>query len=274
MKEKNKSGRCTWRYVDYLVIFLLAVVGSFFLHSNVEESRVFFTREWRSMKKSQNVVAFYNIYVNPETPNLARRIIKEQLQKFENSSYANQVISTINYVLIGDTTFQMPPCSTCKELARFSSGSEGETLSRLYEHCLRNDLDVVVYFHTKGSFHERAENELLRNFAMEGITSKDCLTHMDQCDVCSSRFSPYPHAHTSGNMWVAHCSYIKRLRRPENFEKLMYEAHPNIPKGDVAERADVEQITFNQNERILVLAVMLSNIGFIHVLKFSPAICT
>ena len=34
------------------------------------------------------------------------------------------------------------------------------------------------------------------------------------CNVCSSRFSPIPHAHVSGNMWAAKCEYIQTLMNP------------------------------------------------------------
>lgn len=33
--------------------------------------------------------------------------------------------------------------------------------------------------------------------------------------ICSSRMSPLPHPHTSGNMWLAKCDYISQLIDPK-----------------------------------------------------------
>lgn len=100
---------------------------------------------------------------------------------------------------------------------------------------------------------------MLRRFITKGATSDDCATMPDStCNVCSSRFSPLPHPHTSGmhmhfvssvsdnrvgfsvsalltssfftsyrfylhigNMWLANCDYIQRLIEPAEFESRM-----------------------------------------------------
>ena len=55
-----------------------------------------------------------------------------------------------------------------------------------------------------------------------GALSKECaMMPEDTCNVCSSRFSPVPHPHTSGNMWLARCDYIKKLIDPLIFEAAM-----------------------------------------------------
>ena len=41
------------------------------------------------------------------------------------------------------------------------------------------------------------------------------------CSACSSRFSPLPHHHYPGNMWVARCGYVSRLIPPSNFQAAM-----------------------------------------------------
>ena len=42
----------------------------------------------------------------------------------------------------------------------------------------------------------------------DAVTRKNTLG--EPCDVCSLRFSPLPHQHVSGNMWLARCSYVER----------------------------------------------------------------
>ena len=49
------------------------------------------------------------------------------------------------------------------------------------------------------------------------------------CNVCSARFSPLPHFHTPGNMWVGSCSYISKLIHPEAFGNKMNNATERAP---------------------------------------------
>lgn len=49
------------------------------------------------------------------------------------------------------------------------------------------------------------------------IFSRQCLDLPRECSVCSARFSPVPHPHNAGNMWVARCSYIVKLIPPFEF---------------------------------------------------------
>ena len=115
-----------------------------------------------------------------------------------------------------------------------SEGSEYLSLTKLWDHCQEHpeENSIVTYMHSKGSFHPKPENDRLRNFITRGATSKECVasvlgrskingTKDNICDVCSSRFSPLPHPHTSGNMWTARCSYIAKLPDPRSFEEQM-----------------------------------------------------
>jgi hypothetical protein len=77
--------------------------------------------------------------------------------------------------------------------------------------------------HSKGSFHPSEENDILRKFLTRGVLSEECENMPSTCNVCSSRMSPLPHPHTSGNMWVAKCEYIKKLIRPNDFKQKMYD---------------------------------------------------
>ena len=106
-------------------------------------------------------------------------------------------------------------------LQHLDEGSELVTLTSLWRHCLGNQDDIVVYLHSKGSFHPSAENDQLRRFITRGALSPECASLPSTCDVCASRMSPVPHPHTSGNMFLARCSYVSRLMAPDPFRIAM-----------------------------------------------------
>ena len=108
-------------------------------------------------------------------------------------------------------------------------GNEVVILNSLWEFCRENkQVEKVVYLHDKGSFHDHERNRLLRRFLTAGALSEECASvDSDTCNVCSSRFSPLPHPHTSGNMWLARCDYIRQLKDPFEFEKEMNSFHNN-----------------------------------------------
>jgi len=72
----------------------------------------------------------------------------------------------------------------------------------------------VVYLHSKGSYHDIRQNAKLRLFLTKGALSRKCSNLPKKCNVCSSRMSPLPHPHTSGNMWLARCDYVAKLLDP------------------------------------------------------------
>ncbi len=100
-------------------------------------------------------------------------------------------------------------------------GEEIETLGLLWDHCRNNLDDKVVYIHNKGSFHPSEKNDLMRRFMTRGALSEDCSNMPTTCNISSSRMSPFPHAHVSGNMWVARCDYVQKLINPLNFKEAM-----------------------------------------------------
>ena len=107
-----------------------------------------------------------------------------------------------------------------------TGGNEVDTLQKLWEFCNNNsqnnlEQQMVVYLHSKGSFHPSEDNDNLRRFLTRGALSHECATLPHNCTVCSSRMSPIPHSHTSGNMWLAKCSYIQQLLDPDTFVSAM-----------------------------------------------------
>jgi hypothetical protein len=102
-------------------------------------------------------------------------------------------------------------------------GDEGITLDILFEYCIDNPTSIVTYLHDKGSFHSTTQNDNMRFMLTKSIFSDECQTIKDtnMCNTCAARFSFVPHLHFPGNMWTAHCSYVKDLIRPTEFPTKM-----------------------------------------------------
>merc|ERR1711862_304823 len=155
--------------------------------------------------------------------------IKEQLESRSNSIYPN---APLYYLSTGKDIGGIPNCTNCEQLEHNAIGDEVLTLSKLYEFCLEHPEKNVAYIHNKGSFHPSERNDLMRRMLTKSVFSEECL-HLKspiksknhpsncQCNVCGSRFSPLPHFHTPGNMWVGSCSYISNLIHPKVFGKTM-----------------------------------------------------
>jgi len=130
-----------------------------------------------------------------------------------------------------------------------SSSSSSNHFTDDNENDNDNGNDAVVYLHSKGAYSNTIENTKLRFFLTAGALSDDCTNGIattssspqqqqppqkqpPRCNVCSSRFSPLPHPHTSGNMWTASCDYIQKLFEPSKFQQRMRRFHP--PKSSPA----------------------------------------
>ena len=163
---------------------------------------------------------FYNAYVNPDNVYLSLGVIGEQLAQWKASRYAN---ATLFYTHLGDVskTFPCPANGNCTLLNVKPSGGEEETLGPLHEFCHQNPEYSVIYLHSKGSFHPNVGNDRLRNLITLAALSDECNdglhTGSQPCNICSARFSPIPHWHSPGNMWIAKCSYIQNLLPIANF---------------------------------------------------------
>jgi hypothetical protein len=164
------------------------------------------------------VAVFYNVYTGRNTAVLQRSlsIIQEQMQIWQDSILRH---ARLYYVLIGSKIeFPCPPNQSCMLLQHEEEGSEALTLHLLHEYCVENPLHRVLYIHNKGSFHDTEDNTLLRKLLTRAVFSDECAKSSDdECTVCSARFSPIPHWHSPGNMWLANCDYVKKLLPPAVF---------------------------------------------------------
>jgi len=135
---------------------------------------------------------------------------------------------SIEYTTIG-TDVELG-CRNCNHQQHMAVGNETLTMQALYEHCWAHPSERVAYMHNKGSFHNTDVNILLRHAHMKSMFAPGgCSAMPATCSVCSPVFSPSPHFHTSGNMWVAQCEYIKRLQPPKRFEAMMSTIHTDAP---------------------------------------------
>jgi len=201
-------------------IFLLCV-SDFQL---VLDSSIFWIREETATEITlpSNIPVFYNLYLKRRRPreyNRVKNIVDEQLSMLREEHHPVYVHSIGHMLPVPNTTL----------LKHHSQADETVTLRSLWKHCRKNPHDKVVYLHSKGSFTRTPENERLRRFLTTGALSQQCSNLPSTCNVCASRFSPTPHPHTSGNMWLARCSYISKLTDPKKFEKAMSSIYGEEP---------------------------------------------
>jgi hypothetical protein len=194
---------------------------------------------------NNNIPIFYNLYVaNASDADRVFKFVTEQLSLRDPTIHYPIFVNTIGYNnnnnnnnRDGDFTSKLSTkISNVIHLQHYDDANEKVTLQALWEYCnkVTNNTSTtkpasskkVVYLHSKGSYSSTEENEKLRWFLSLGALSKECsrissLPSTLPCNVCSSRFSPIPHPHTSGNMWLADCYYVSKLLPPINFATRM-----------------------------------------------------
>ena len=172
----------------------------------------------RTEERRKTFPVFYNVFTEPESDgSLTKSIVDEQMKRIR--AFHQVFVRSIGKpIQIENATIQIENATI---LQHDDEDHEPQTLGLLYQHCVENPSDTVVYLHSKGSFHAKQENNRLRRFLTRGALSEECAHMPDQCNICSSRFSPLPHPHTSGNMWVAKCVYVRKLINPIEFQQKM-----------------------------------------------------
>eukprot|EP00581_Thalassiosira_minuscula_P029931 CAMPEP_0183787150 /NCGR_PEP_ID=MMETSP0739-20130205/67395_1 /TAXON_ID=385413 /ORGANISM="Thalassiosira miniscula, Strain CCMP1093" /LENGTH=395 /DNA_ID=CAMNT_0026031227 /DNA_START=129 /DNA_END=1316 /DNA_ORIENTATION=- len=177
--------------------------------------------------EQQKVHIFYNLFTQSSNDEArVRKIVEEQFALVDPTLHEpNVTITSIGHRLplakasLGNASYHIRQ--------HHQEGDEYLTLHALWEFCRRaanhpqqhgennNVRDVrVAYLHSKGSYTPNPTNDKLRRFLTRGALSSECADLPPSCDVCSSRMSPLPHPHTSGNMWLARCDYVSKLISP------------------------------------------------------------
>ena len=178
---------------------------------------------------------FYNIFSQLGGTAHAIAIVEEQLRAIRNSSF--WPVDEIRFATIGDPELRGKVERVCDEigancthLGHTKRGSETRTLEPLRAFCTAHPDATVAYIHDKGSYHAvlnergRSSNTVFRRGLMRGVFSSACvdaITRGVRCDICGMRFSPAPHAHMPGNMFLARCDYIAKLLPLPHFEQRM-----------------------------------------------------
>jgi hypothetical protein len=211
--------------VPILGMILFLVNRSFHMNTDiVREASDFYRRVAQLSQPSsvvvgpidiENIPVFYTLYLNPAADeNEEKRVealVAEQLASLKPIHHPVYLHSIGKKLLIPNTTL----------LAHHESAEESITLESLWSYCRNNTNSKVIYLHAKGSFHPMRANDLLRRFLTRGALSDECANLPSSCNVCSSRFSPFPHPHTPGNMWLARCDYVSKLHNPLEFHDRM-----------------------------------------------------
>ena len=163
---------------------------------------------------TSHIKVFYNVYMNPRNLQHSNSIVKEQASYF--NKHHDVFIRTIGH---GLQDIEGNSTAMIKNIQQDDEGDELGTLTLLWQHCLTTSEtdNKVIYIHNKGSLHPNKNNDVFRRFLTRGALSDECANMPETCNVCSSRFTPYPHPHTSGNMWAAKCDYIRKLGNPKEF---------------------------------------------------------
>lgn len=180
-------------------------------------------------------VIFYNLYVgsSEDIPRVAA-LVREQLSPLDPKQHQLQMTSIKALTDISQLGLD-PEVSKTATFRHVESGREDVTLHEVWSYCQGADpSQVVVYLHSKGSFHpDIPGQDLIRDYVSGGALSPECLSMPDTCNVCSARMSPIPHPHTPGNMWAARCGYISKLHDPHGFtlEMIRYYRNPERFRG-------------------------------------------
>jgi hypothetical protein len=167
------------------------------------------------------IPVFYNLFVDP----LANETEIKRIHDLVNNQLAlkrafHKVY--VNSIGLASASRILEDIQDMTLLCHNATGSEMNRLRSIYNYCSQHPSSKVVYLHSKGSYHPRPENKALRQFLTRGALLTDCsMTDPTTCHVCTSRFSPTPHPHNSGNMWTARCSYIKGLIPRQQFLECM-----------------------------------------------------
>jgi len=151
---------------------------------------------------------FYTLYTPPGDATRVKHIVNTQLHNLTNKIHVFSSGLFINVTAAASQTHR-------------DVGTEAQALTALHNYCKQHPNNNVIYLHSKGSFHNTPENEKFRRFLSNAALSDDCRQLPAGCNICSARFSPLPHPHTPGNMWLARCSYVRHVVAPEILEANM-----------------------------------------------------
>jgi hypothetical protein len=177
-------------------------------------------------KTKKTIPVFYNIFVKDKRGIPKAKAIFDEQYSSMLPEHKLFVVSLGYDITQPHLQFVPNDDPRVKIIEQRPQGDERVTMNMLWQYCqVVPDEDahetLVVYLHSKGSFHPSRANNNLRKALTAGALSKECAEMPDSCNVCSVRMSPVPFPHTPGNMWVSRCSYVKKLVSPITFQSKM-----------------------------------------------------
>ena len=177
-------------------------------------------------KTKKTIPVFYNIFVKDKRGIPKAKAIFDEQYSSMLPEHKLFVVSLGYDITQPHLQFVPNDDPRVKIIEQRPQGDERVTMNMLWQNCqVVPDEDahetLVVYLHSKGSFHPSRANNNLRKALTAGALSKECAELPNSCNVCSVRMSPVPFPHTPGNMWVSRCSYVKKLVSPITFQSKM-----------------------------------------------------
>lgn len=201
-----------------------------------------------SSSSSSPVTVFYNLYVpsDEEGVSNALAVLTEQMEQLGQSSLTRESSTQYNlprvyYNLVGNPN-GIPPsvieslCQgsglDCHLMHQFPDGTYEEvTLDMMHQYCSKHDSKGsahrrVIYFHSKGSYHDNPQNRIWRKNMLEAITSPSCLDsstrETNKCNLCGLLFFPVWQMIMPGNFFVSHCGYVSKLLSPLDYKERLF----------------------------------------------------
>jgi len=176
-------------------------------------------------------VVFYNLFAKDaaDVPRVAE-LVRDQLSRLdpEHQELRINMIGAITGISMLGLNATLAEKATSHH---YEEGNEDVTLHDIWSYCqTAQPSQVVVYIHSKGSFHDSPQNARLRSYATAGAVSEECRQMPAECNICSSRMTPIPYPQCSGNMWASRCSYVSKLMDPKKLVDAM-EATPDARRG-------------------------------------------
>jgi hypothetical protein len=194
-------------------------------------------------KQRDPLAIFYNIFIpsdNETKSTSAVRIVQEQIGQVARSAAAKYRV-TLYYNIIGNSDpllindwmtkkcQSLNPNLICQLNNVYEVAEENVTLESLHTFCINHPNYRVSYLHSKGTFHSNKKNTHWRRSLTDGALAEGCINPPNSsCNVCGLQFFTQFTFFIPGNMFSAHCSYVRKLLPLSQYKKKQEEAIMNI----------------------------------------------
>mmetsp|Transcript_35258 Transcript_35258/g.56723 ORF Transcript_35258/g.56723 Transcript_35258/m.56723 type:complete len:357 (-) Transcript_35258:35-1105(-) len=235
--------RRTWRFSPCVVLAsatLAIAVAAQYADASCAKDSVGMVQTSLDKEKLHQPVIFYNLFIgdNKSIPTVSA-MVKEQLQLIPDPKNTEVRINSIGAEpTMSDFNLSSELEKRTKIIAHYPTGWENVTLHDLWSFCRKKGTDpnqLVVYLHSKGSFSSLSDPGLWkmqsfhRGYVTRGALSQECLHMPKDCNICSTRMTPFPYTQTPGNMWAARCGYVANLKDPLTFSEDMMKTPDDMP---------------------------------------------